>query len=221
MQHDVRRLDRLISDISDASRLDAELARGEAGPVDVAALLRAVVSMSAGFAAQQRGWDRAVDSLAPRPPRRRGLLRAGPRFAPGAGRDKPDRQRLFVFRTGRERTRRPRQERDRDRRRSARGKGGHHGGRRRSRHPPACAGADIRALLHRSPKPGVRAEFRPRVVDFATDCRGARRADLGGEPARGSERGQGRRIRRRRRHREPRAHGAGARFVVELPAFVP
>jgi two-component system, OmpR family, sensor histidine kinase ChvG len=46
MQHDVRRLDRLISDISDASRLDAELARGEAGPIDVAALLRAVVSMA-------------------------------------------------------------------------------------------------------------------------------------------------------------------------------
>jgi two-component system, OmpR family, sensor histidine kinase ChvG len=46
MQHDVRRLDRLISDISDASRLDAELARGEAAPVDVAALLRAVVSMA-------------------------------------------------------------------------------------------------------------------------------------------------------------------------------
>jgi two-component system sensor histidine kinase ChvG len=46
MQHDVRRLDRLISDISDASRLDAELARGEAGPVDIAALLRAVVSMA-------------------------------------------------------------------------------------------------------------------------------------------------------------------------------
>jgi two-component system, OmpR family, sensor histidine kinase ChvG len=46
MQHDVRRLDRLISDISEASRLDAELARGDAGPVDVAALLRAVVSMA-------------------------------------------------------------------------------------------------------------------------------------------------------------------------------
>ncbi len=46
MQHDVRRLDRLISDISDASRLDAELARGDSGPVDVAALLRAVVSMA-------------------------------------------------------------------------------------------------------------------------------------------------------------------------------
>jgi two-component system sensor histidine kinase ChvG len=45
MQHDVRRLDRLISDISDASRLDAELARGDSGPVDVAALTGAVVSM--------------------------------------------------------------------------------------------------------------------------------------------------------------------------------
>jgi len=46
MQHDVRRLDRLISDISDASRLDAELARGEANPVDVAAILRTVVLMA-------------------------------------------------------------------------------------------------------------------------------------------------------------------------------
>ena len=46
MQHDVRRLDRLISDISNASRLDAELARGDAGPVDVAALLRTVVAMA-------------------------------------------------------------------------------------------------------------------------------------------------------------------------------
>jgi two-component system sensor histidine kinase ChvG len=46
MQHDVSRLDRLISDISDASRLDAELARGEASPIDVAALLQTVVSMA-------------------------------------------------------------------------------------------------------------------------------------------------------------------------------
>ncbi|MFZ1962305.1 MAG: stimulus-sensing domain-containing protein [Roseiarcus sp.] len=47
MQHDVRRLDRLISDISDASRLDAELARDDAGPVDMAALLRTVAAMAA------------------------------------------------------------------------------------------------------------------------------------------------------------------------------
>ncbi|WP_349372132.1 stimulus-sensing domain-containing protein [Salinarimonas sp.] len=46
IQHDVRRLDRLISDISDASRLDAELARSEAEPVDMARLLGAVVSIS-------------------------------------------------------------------------------------------------------------------------------------------------------------------------------
>ncbi len=45
IQHDVRRLDRLISDISDASRLDAELARADAAPVDLAKLLEAVVSV--------------------------------------------------------------------------------------------------------------------------------------------------------------------------------
>src|SRR5215207_1595261 len=46
VQHDVRRLDRLISDISDASRLDAELARADAEPVDMARLLDAVVTIA-------------------------------------------------------------------------------------------------------------------------------------------------------------------------------
>ncbi len=46
IQHDVRRLDRLISDISDASRLDAELQRQEAAPVDVAKLLNTVVAVA-------------------------------------------------------------------------------------------------------------------------------------------------------------------------------
>lgn len=46
IQHDVKRLDRLISDISDASRLDAELARAEAEPVDLARLLQAVTDMA-------------------------------------------------------------------------------------------------------------------------------------------------------------------------------
>jgi two-component system sensor histidine kinase ChvG len=45
IQHDVKRLDRLISDISDASRLDAELQRGEEAPVDVARLLNTVVTV--------------------------------------------------------------------------------------------------------------------------------------------------------------------------------
>jgi two-component system, OmpR family, sensor histidine kinase ChvG len=46
IQHDVRRLDRLISDISDASRLDAELARADAEPVDVTRLLETVVAVA-------------------------------------------------------------------------------------------------------------------------------------------------------------------------------
>jgi two-component system, OmpR family, sensor histidine kinase ChvG len=45
IQHDVRRLDRLISDISDASRLDAELAREDAEPIAIDELLRATVSL--------------------------------------------------------------------------------------------------------------------------------------------------------------------------------
>ena len=46
IQHDVRRLDRLISDISDASRLDAELARDDAGSVDLEILLRDLIDVS-------------------------------------------------------------------------------------------------------------------------------------------------------------------------------
>ena len=45
IQHDVKRLDRLISDISDASRLDAELQRDERTPVDLTRLLNTVVSV--------------------------------------------------------------------------------------------------------------------------------------------------------------------------------
>ena len=46
IQHDVKRLDRLISDISDASRLDAEMQRHEAQPVNLAKLLTTVVSVA-------------------------------------------------------------------------------------------------------------------------------------------------------------------------------
>ena len=42
---DVQRLDRLISDISDASRLDAELSRAETDQVDIGDLLRALVAV--------------------------------------------------------------------------------------------------------------------------------------------------------------------------------
>jgi two-component system, OmpR family, sensor histidine kinase ChvG len=43
IEHDVKRLDRLITDISDASRLDAELQRQEASPVEMSKLLDALV----------------------------------------------------------------------------------------------------------------------------------------------------------------------------------
>jgi two-component system sensor histidine kinase ChvG len=46
IQHDVSRLDRLISDISDASRLDAELQRQESAPVNLHTLLNTVVSVA-------------------------------------------------------------------------------------------------------------------------------------------------------------------------------
>src|SRR5271154_4976925 len=46
IQHDVRRLDRLITDISDASRLDAELQRQESAPVDFAKLLSTLVAVA-------------------------------------------------------------------------------------------------------------------------------------------------------------------------------
>jgi two-component system sensor histidine kinase ChvG len=46
IEHDVRRLDRLISDISDASRLDAELQRQDAAPVDMRRLLNTLASVA-------------------------------------------------------------------------------------------------------------------------------------------------------------------------------
>ncbi|MBR1217359.1 sensor histidine kinase [Bradyrhizobium sp. U87765 SZCCT0131] len=46
IEHDVRRLDRLISDISDASRLDAELQRQDAAPVDLRRLLTTLATVA-------------------------------------------------------------------------------------------------------------------------------------------------------------------------------
>jgi two-component system sensor histidine kinase ChvG len=54
IQHDVRRLDRLISDISNASRLDAELARESAEPVDIEKLAEAMVSIQHDLAASRK-----------------------------------------------------------------------------------------------------------------------------------------------------------------------
>lgn len=45
MRDDVDRLDRLITDIANASRLDAELSRAESKPVDIGAMLLAIVDL--------------------------------------------------------------------------------------------------------------------------------------------------------------------------------
>ncbi len=58
IQHDVRRLDRLISDISNASRLDAELARRNAERIDIEKLVEMMVSIQKDVAT-----DRGVDVI--------------------------------------------------------------------------------------------------------------------------------------------------------------
>ncbi|MHB1103944.1 MAG: stimulus-sensing domain-containing protein [Devosia sp.] len=54
IQHDVRRLDRLISDISNASRLDAELARQHTARVDVERLAETMVSIQKDLAQSRK-----------------------------------------------------------------------------------------------------------------------------------------------------------------------
>ncbi len=70
IQHDVRRLDRLISDISDASRLDAELARADYEPVDMVRLLNAIRDL-ANQVKRNDGVTVSLD-IAPADPARQG-----------------------------------------------------------------------------------------------------------------------------------------------------
>lgn len=53
IQEDVKRLDRLITDISDASRLDAELSRAESAPVDIGRMLTTLVDVTEAAAAER------------------------------------------------------------------------------------------------------------------------------------------------------------------------
>ncbi|PWR18773.1 sensor histidine kinase [Zavarzinia compransoris] len=60
---DVRRLDKLISEISDASRLDAEMARDERRPIPLDGLLAGLVAAYAGL--ERDGWPRFALTVAP------------------------------------------------------------------------------------------------------------------------------------------------------------
>jgi two-component system sensor histidine kinase ChvG len=75
---DVERLNRLISDISDASRLDAELSRAEMGPVDIAqhaAALADLHEVTKGDGRRLKARDR--QPAEPGSPRHRGPAGAG------------------------------------------------------------------------------------------------------------------------------------------------
>jgi two-component system sensor histidine kinase ChvG len=67
IQHDVKRLDRLITDISDASRLDAELARGDAQRIDVKKFLNDLIAVSREVGGRARK-KVEIDLKAAKPP---------------------------------------------------------------------------------------------------------------------------------------------------------
>jgi two-component system sensor histidine kinase ChvG len=75
IEHDVRRLDRLITDISDASRLDAELSREVVGRVELASLIGSVVD--GARAHTKEGWDTAINLIVAPPAQGRGYVVAG------------------------------------------------------------------------------------------------------------------------------------------------
>ena len=56
IRDDVHRLDRLITDISEASRLDAQLSRARFDPVDIAAMVTALLATR-----RERGIERGID----------------------------------------------------------------------------------------------------------------------------------------------------------------
>ena len=182
IEHDVKRLDRLISDISDASRLDAELQRQDMAPVDLRRLLTTLTSVANET---RLGHDVAVEVRfegrgptdtfsVPGHDSRLGqvisnLLSNAQSFS--------DRRRQGAHRLP------PRALGNRDR-----------GRRRRAGHSRGRAGADLRALLHRPAASGLWPEFRPRAVDLQADHRSPWRAHLGREPRRpGRRRGRSRR----------------------------
>ncbi|RFC68563.1 MULTISPECIES: sensor histidine kinase [Mesorhizobium] len=66
IQHDVRRLDRLITDISDASRLDAELAREDAQRVDLRKFMTDLVAASQDTSRNKKRVD--IEFVAEKPP---------------------------------------------------------------------------------------------------------------------------------------------------------
>ncbi len=166
---DVGRLDRLISDISDASRIDAELSRLATAPVDVA-------PTPGGAGRHLRRHPRRR-----RPDHRAGAARGPPGGAgggkpAGAGAAQPDRQRAQLLPARRAH----RADGARGRRRGADQRRG-----RRPGHPRGQAGTRVRPLLFRAAAGrAVRPAFRTRPVDQPADRRGAEGQPGGRQPPR-------------------------------------
>ena len=72
--HDVRRIDRLVTEISDASRIDAEMSRATLERIDLTDLVNAIVgsredraeNLSHSIAIKHTGWSAIVVGVAPR-----------------------------------------------------------------------------------------------------------------------------------------------------------
>ena len=94
-RHDVRRIDRLVTEISDASRIDAELSRATFEPVDLVGAGAATSSARANIAPSPKATDFAFESSQRNDARQR---RAG---AARTGHRKSARQRSLLFAAGR------------------------------------------------------------------------------------------------------------------------
>jgi two-component system sensor histidine kinase ChvG len=141
IEHDVRRLDRLISDISDASRLDAELQRQDMAPVDMRRLLKTLASVANET---KLGHDVGVEV------RFEGKSSSDTYSVPGH--DSRLGQVITNLLSNAQSF---------------------------SRHSSRCAGARVRALLHRPSAPGLWPELRPWTVDLQADHRCSWRTHLG------------------------------------------
>jgi two-component system sensor histidine kinase ChvG len=176
ISEDAVRMDRLINDIADSSRVDAELSRTIAQPVDVAPMLSAPDRAAHGDAGGGGPGGRAGK------PRRGadGARRGGPA---GAGVPQPAGQRTLLLAPARQGHRaRPRRGQHR----------GGDGGGRRPRHPRGQAGKHLRPLLHRTP---ARRTLRPALgagpVHLTPDRGRPARPHQRGKPARRTGRGDG------------------------------
>ena len=192
---DVKRLDRLITDISNASRIEAEMTRVPNEQIDIARFARDVVrtyeAMSDGPEAVSVVFEDATMGARLLVRAREGPLGQVIRNLIDNARSFSPRRQQRARDTGTDKSRAA------DNRAAARG-------RFRPRYSSRQAGRDIQSFLHGPTEGhGLRQQFRPRPVDCEADHRHAPRQRRGREPRR----------RRRPVHRGP------ARNLAILPVF--